>query len=256
MGVLMTGTDTGAWLFDIRAGLGLLTRLPVRVDPARAAARGGAAAWAWPLTGVVVGLIGAGAGGLAFGVGAAAPVAAALAIAAQVVVTGALHEDGLADTADGFWGGWDKARRLAIMKDSHIGTYGVLALLLVTLIRWSALTALFQTGAAWTALIVAGVLSRAPMAIVMAALPNARGSGLSQAVGRPSRGVAANGATLAAAVAVLVWGPGALGPILAAALVTMAVIRLARARIGGQTGDVLGATQQVAEATVLILLAS
>ncbi len=252
----MSKTEQGSWLFDSLAGLGLLTRLPVRIDPARAASRGSAAAWAWPLVGVVVGLIGAGTGGLALGLGAAAPIAAALAIAAQVAVTGALHEDGLADTADGFWGGWDKARRLAIMKDSHIGAYGVLALLLVTLIRWSALTSLFQADAVWAALIVSGVLSRAPMAAVMAALPNARGSGLSQAVGRPSRMVAANGAALAVALAVLLWGLGALGPVIAAALVTLGAISLARARIGGQTGDVLGATQQVAEATVLIVLAT
>jgi hypothetical protein len=125
------------------------------------------------------------AGGLALALGVAPGAAAAVAVGTQAMVTGALHEDGLADSADGLWGGWDKTRRLAIMKDSHIGTYGVLALILVMLLRWTALAALFAQGTPWAALIAAGALSRAPMAVLMAALPNARGTGLSHSVGRP-----------------------------------------------------------------------
>ena len=241
---------------DVPAALGLLTRLPVPVDGAAAAARGAAAAWAWPLAGAVVGLLGAAAGGLALGLGLAPGAAAALAIATQMMVTGALHEDGLADTADGLWGGWDKTRRLAIMKDSRIGTYGVLALVLVTLLRWVALAALFTAGTPLAALIAAGALSRAPMAVLMAALPNARGSGLSQSVGQPAVPTVALGVAVA-----LVCGGLALGlPVLGMALwiggATLVLGLVARAKIGGQTGDILGAAQQLAEVLALTLAAA
>ncbi len=76
---------------------------------------------------------------LGSGLGLGSGIVAAMVLAAQAMITGAMHEDGLADTADGLWGGWDKARRLEIMKDSHIGTYGVMALILTVLVRWSAL---------------------------------------------------------------------------------------------------------------------
>jgi adenosylcobinamide-GDP ribazoletransferase len=242
--------------FDVMAGLGLLTRLPIRIDGARAARRGAAAAWAWPLVGAAVGLLAALAAWLALTLGASPAIAAAVALGTQMMATGALHEDGLADSADGLWGGWDKARRLAIMKDSHIGTYGVLALLIVTLIRWSALTTLFATGPAWAALIAAGALSRAPMAVLMAALPNARGSGLSQSVGRPSAIVAGNAIVVALALGVLAAGPGILAALLPVAATTLALGWLARQRIGGQTGDILGAAQQLAEAAFLATLAA
>jgi adenosylcobinamide-GDP ribazoletransferase len=249
-------TDTARLLgFDILAGFGLLTRLPIRIDGARAAARGGQAAWAWPLVGAGVGALAALAGGLALALGAAPGAAAALALATQAMVTGALHEDGLADSADGLWGGWDKARRLAIMKDSHIGTYGVLALILVTLLRWTALAALFAQGTPWAALIAAGALSRAPMAVLMAALPNARGTGLSHSVGRPDGVTASYGVALALLIGAVALGWQGLGLALLAALTAAAVALIARARIGGQTGDILGATQQLCEAVVLTSLA-
>jgi adenosylcobinamide-GDP ribazoletransferase len=242
--------------FDLVAGLGLLTRLPIRVDGARAAGRGAAAAWAWPVAGAVVGAMGAAAAAVALALGLTPPIAAAIALGAQMMVTGALHEDGLADTADGLWGGWDKARRLAIMKDSHIGTYGVLALLLVTLVRWSALSALLSAGGAWAALIAVGALSRAPMALLMAILPNARGAGLSQSVGRPTRITAGNGAVVALGIAVLALGADAFLLLLPVAASTLALGLVAHRKIGGQTGDILGASQQLADAVALAALAA
>ncbi len=241
---------------DVPAALGLLTRLPVPVDGAAAAARGAAAAWAWPLAGAVVGLLGAAAGGLALGLGVAPAAAAALAIAAQMFVTGALHEDGLADTADGLWGGWDKARRLAIMKDSHIGTYGVLALVMMTLLRWVALAALFTAGTPIAALIAAGALSRAPMAVLMATLPNARGSGLSQSVGRPAVATVALGLAVALGCGGIALGVPVLGIALWIGAGTLALGLVARAKIGGQTGDILGAAQQLAEVLALTAAAA
>ena len=232
-------------LQDILAAFGLLTRLPL---PSHQSV-GAAAAWAWPLVGVVVGAVAGLAGWATQGLGAG--VAAGIVLAAQALLTGAMHEDGLADTADGLWGGWTRERRLEIMKDSHIGSYGVLALLLVTLLRWSALTALIA-GGQWAALIAAGALSRAPMAVLMALMPNARRSGLSRAVGRPAFGTALAALVLALALATVVVGPVAtLLAALLAALPCAALALVARARIGGQTGDILGASQQLAEAAVL-----
>ena len=242
--------------FDVLASLGLLTRLPLNLDGARAQARGAAAAWAWPIAGAVVGLLGAAAGGLALWLGVAPAAAAAFAIATQMFATGALHEDGLADSADGLWGGWDKARRLAIMKDSRIGTYGVLALVLVTLLRWVALSGLFAAGTPWAALLAAGALSRVPMTVIMAALPNARGAGLSHSVGRPGSRVAALSCAIGLACSFLVLGPLAISAALWVGLAGLALGIVARAKIGGQTGDILGASQQISEAVVLTLVAA
>lgn len=237
---------------DLASACALLTRLPV---PAHAP-RGAAAAWAWPVAGAAVGaLAGAlGAGALAAGLPAGA--AAALVLAAAAALTGALHEDGLADSFDGLWGGRSPAARLAIMKDSRVGSFGVLALVVVTLLRWSALAALASAagGGLIAAAAAAGALSRAPMAAVMAALPNARGSGLSAATGRPAPRTAALAALAALALAAACTGAAALPAALAAAAAALWIATAARARIGGQTGDILGCTQQLAEAAALLAL--
>ena len=237
---------------DIARALGLISRLPVRVDPDSAQARGGAAAWAWPVAGGIIGAIAALAAAIALGLGLGPAIAAALALATLVVTTGAMHEDGLADCADGFWGGWEKTRRLEIMKDSHIGAYGVAALILSFLLRWSALTMLFAEGYVWTTLIAAAALSRAPMVVLMRQLPNARGTGLSQSVGQPTLR-AMQGALIAALViGFLTTGFQIILLTIVVALATLGVAAIARAKIDGQTGDVLGATQQVAEIAVLL----
>ena len=233
---------------DMMAALGLLTRLPVPMtgapDP-----RG---AWAWPVVGLVVGGLAALAGMAATALHLAPGVTAALMLAVAALLTGGLHEDGLADCADGFWGGRDKARRLEIMKDSRIGSYGVLALGIVLLARWSALTALVG-GGHWAALLAAEALSRAAMAAVMAGLPNARGTGLAASHGAPPVQVAVQAAGLAGMLALGLTGRAALPMMLAAALGTGLVALTARAKIGGQTGDVLGAAQQVALVAALAL---
>lgn len=237
-------------LAEIAGALMLLTRLPV---PPRLSARHGAVgAWAWPLTGLAVGGVGAVAATLVTPLGA--PVAAAVALAAMAAATGGLHEDGLADTFDGLWGGQTPARRLEIMKDSHIGSFGVLALIFVTLIRWQALTVLLAAGQ-WGVLLAAACLGRAPMAAIAAALPNARGRGLSATTGRPDIGTAAAGAILALLVAVLT-APAPVTMALAAGLAALVIALLARARIGGQTGDILGASQQLAETAALAVCVS
>jgi adenosylcobinamide-GDP ribazoletransferase len=153
---------------DISAGFALLTRLPLRASDA-ALERGARAAWGWPLIGAVLGaLAGAGAGDAMLALPAGPGVAAGVMLGAQAMLTGAMHEDGLADTADGFWGGWDPARRLAIMKDSHIGSYGVMALMVA---RAPALDRRWRCccrGAHGRRMLAVGALSRAPMAVLMA----------------------------------------------------------------------------------------
>lgn len=236
---------------DILVAVGLLTRIPVPL------AHGGASAvWAYPVAGLVVG---AGAGLvalLALATGTAPGIAAGLAIATQIILTGALHEDGLADSADGLWGGWEKERRLEIMRDSRIGAYGVLALVVSVLVRWAALTVLFGEGWVLLPLLAAGVLSRAPMGVLMWALPNARGHGLSNRVGRPKGRAVLAGLGLAFLIACLTIGRVAVLLAVLLAIATAFAAMIAKAKIGGQTGDILGATQQLSEIAVLIVLSS
>ena len=238
-------------LVDLPAALGLLTRLPIVVDGERAMERGAAAAWAYPLVGVVVGVILAAATACMSWAGVPSGVAAGLVLAGSVVMTGAMHEDGLADSADGLWGGWDKARRLEIMKDSHIGVYGVCAIALSLLIRWLALVVIISVGAYWVAFITAGALSRANMVVLMSALPNARDGGLSKNVGRPTGATVWLAVGIAAGFTLLCGYPWAIVVTVVAGLVCAGI---ARAKIGGQTGDILGATQQISEMAVLIAI--
>jgi len=239
---------------DVPLALSLLSRLPV---PVRHYERGARAAWAYPLAGVVLGGLAAFGGLVALWLGWPTPLVALLVLATPILLSGALHEDGLADTADGLWGGWTRERRLAIMKDSHIGSYGVIALILSLGARGVALWLLFEASPAiaTAALLAAAMLSRAMMPVVMAALPHARDTGLSQAQGRPPVAPVTLGIGLAAAGTFALLGGGAgLAALVCAGFTTLAIALIARAKIGGQTGDILGATQQLAEIAVLISL--
>jgi len=237
---------------DLLSAAALLSRLPLPDHRAT----GAASAWAWPLVGAALGALAALVATGALWLGITPGVAAALVLAASAMLTGGLHEDGLADTADGLFGGWTKARRLEIMKDSRIGSYGMLALMLVTLARWSALTALLVFGGHWAALVATGAVARAPMALMMALLPNARGEGFSHATGRPTQAVALAGLALALAISVGVagWTGFLLLGVALVAAILMSILALRR--IGGQTGDILGATQQLAEVACLAALSA
>lgn len=250
----MTNRDNAPLIrADLISAFGLLTRLPL---PSGVVTPSPRAAWAWPVVGASIGALAAAAASAALTLSLPAGVAAAIALATAAVLTGGLHEDGLADTADGLFGGWTRERRLEIMKDSRIGSYGMLAILLITLMRWSAVTALIAAGQHWAGLIAAGALSRAPMAVLIATLPNARGTGLSHSTGVPSGGAVAAALLIAALFAILCTGGGIFGMAALAAVTTFALARIARARIGGQTGDILGASQQLAEAAALAMAAA
>ncbi|KIC39702.1 adenosylcobinamide-GDP ribazoletransferase [Leisingera sp. ANG-M7] len=238
---------------DILLALVLLTRLPLPQLPPQAFQRQAKAVWAFPLAGLAVALPAALLASLTLAAGLPAQVAAGLALATQILLTGAMHEDGLADTADGLWGGFNRERRLEIMKDSRIGAYGVIALILGLGLRWSALSALFAAAGVWPLLVLA-MMSRAVMPALMAALPNARAAGLSQAVGRPHALPCLLAAVLAVALSLLLIGGAAIGAALAMATATAGLGALAKAKIGGQTGDILGASQQIAEIAGLLSL--
>ncbi|SFJ20657.1 adenosylcobinamide-GDP ribazoletransferase [Celeribacter neptunius] len=238
---------------DIATALALLTRIPVRAGFTRTAE----AAWAFPLAGVAVGLVAGAVATIAGWLGLGAALIAGFTLAAAVIVTGALHEDGLADCADGFWGGFDKVRRLEIMRDSRIGSYGVIALGLSLILRATALTTLAHEDLIVTAVIAAAVLSRAPMAYLMALMPPARSDGLSVKTGRPPRDAASLGGVLAFFLSWLLVG--FVPTVVAASAVTLTgfiTSRIAQVKIGGQTGDVLGATQQLGEIVALTVLAT
>ncbi|UWQ61548.1 adenosylcobinamide-GDP ribazoletransferase [Leisingera caerulea] len=238
---------------DVALALVLLTRLPLPHLPAATFQRQAKAVWAFPLAGLAVALPAALLAALALAAGLPAAAAAGLALAVQVILTGAMHEDGLADTADGLWGGFDRARRLEIMKDSRIGAYGVIALILGFGLRWSAVAALLQVAGPWP-LVALAMMSRAVMPALMAALPNARTAGLSQTVGRPRALPCLLAAFLAVLLSLPLIGAAALGTALAMGVAALGLGALARVKIGGQTGDILGASQQVAEIAGLLTL--
>ena len=232
-----------------------LTRLPVPFTrPMTPDLFGRAMGW-FPLVGAGLGL-GAGIAFALFGVLGLPPLlAAVLTVTLLVGVTGALHEDGLADLADGLGGGGDRERKLEIMRDSRLGTYGALALILGIALRVGAVAALPSAWVAIKALTVAGAVSRAAMVAVSHYLPPARADGLSATLGGPAKGATMLALGLAVAVAFLLLGFKSALVLAVAAAVTFGMKRLAAAHLGGQTGDVLGATQQVVEIVVLILLA-
>lgn len=183
--------------------------------------------------------------------------AATLALAVGMLVTGALHEDGLADLADGL-GGATPQRALEIMRDSRIGSYGGLALAFSLLLRTGALaTLLDRTGAAAAVgLILAAVLSRTCALAPMVLLPPARADGAGASVGRPDKATAgmAVGVALALALPALAALPlrGVATMLVLALAGALAVTWLAKRRLGGQTGDVVGASQQASEVAALL----
>jgi adenosylcobinamide-GDP ribazoletransferase len=186
---------------------------------------------------------------------------AALTLAALTLSTGAFHEDGLADSFDGLFGGHDKDRRLEIMKDSRIGTFGGCALMLAYLLRFSCLVALVEeggTGILLAALMVAAIWSRVLGIHVLAIDPPARAYGALATVGMPTITTARIALGLGAGlclVAALLGGapPGGLMIGLAlAALAALGMAATARRLIGGPTGDIAGAVQQLAEIAVYL----
>lgn len=242
----------GRWFRAPAVAAMFLTRLPIRAPQAVLAD----AAIAFPLVGALVGLLGGGVFWLAALAGLPPLASALLALAATVATTGALHEDGLADAADGL-AGRTSEDAIRIMRDSRIGGYGVLAMIFSVGLRAAALAALSSPSAVVVALVVAASASRAAIPAVMLALPRATDTGQGASAGRPAGTDAVAGILLAALLALGAAGaPAGLTALTAAAAGAAAVAILALRRLGGYTGDILGTVQQIAEIAALLALAA
>ncbi|MGY8676355.1 adenosylcobinamide-GDP ribazoletransferase [Bradyrhizobium sp. UFLA05-153] len=241
---------------DLRIGLSLATILPL--GPSTPVGDGdiARAGRTLPVAGLLVGLLSAAVYAIASAVGVTPAPAAMLALASTIIITGALHEDGLADTADGLGGG-TRARRLEIMRDSRIGSFGVCALIVSLGLRWSALAAIAAPRAVLIALLLAHVAARAGLPLFMALVPPARTDGLSAGAGRPAGPNAAIALGLGAIVLAIGFGPGkAILAVILLAFLGLLIAWLAIRQVGGQTGDILGAYEQVAETAILLMAAS
>ena len=235
------------------AAFTFLTRLPLPGGFIDAEALARAPVW-FPVVGTIVG----GAGGLTLIVtGRIWPplIAAVLSLAATALLTGALHEDGLADAADGFGGGGTREQVLEIMKDSRIGSYGAVALMLVLTGRIGCLAAMAPLEGA-RALIGAHVLARWSSLPLMGLLPYARAQGSGKPfAGAVTRPRLLGGTVLAALLVAAALGWRGLTAVLVAGGVTAIAGWYFRRRLGGITGDCLGATNQLVElATYLTVL--
>jgi adenosylcobinamide-GDP ribazoletransferase len=252
----MIRRELGAFI----AALGYFTRLPVPArigewagNPADGLARAGRYL---PAIGLLVG----GFGALVFWLAQyiwPQPVAVVLAMVATICLTGAFHEDGLADTADGLGGGWDKARILAIMKDSRVGSYGVIATVLALLGKF-ALLATLPAGQVVAALIAGHAVSRFCAVSLMASLDYARDDEASKA--RPVAARLGAGplfvALIFAALPLQLLPPEHILPAIAlAALASLWLAAKCRRWLGGYTGDCLGAVQQLSEIAFYLGLA-
>jgi adenosylcobinamide-GDP ribazoletransferase len=183
-----------------------------------------------------------------------AAVATVLALTAGVVLTGAFHEDGLADTADGLGGSFERARKLEIMRDSRLGTYGTVALMLLLLAKFSAL----QTLGAWaavSALVAAHTLARGSSLLLIAWLPYVREGSSNKPI---ADGVTRTEITIAMASCgiVAVMCAGGLGALLICTTAAMVVLLSGwtfQRQLGGITGDCLGASNQLVEIAVLVI---
>ena len=213
-----------------------------------------------PLAGLLIGLLPAALLGSALLLDLGPWLAAILAVAAMVMATGALHEDGLADLADSC-GGPTREKRLEIMRDSRIGSFGASALFLSLAVRIGALATLASRvdgGAVMAAFLVAASLSRTAGLMPLVFLPPARQDGVSRAVGQPARDTFWLAAGIAGAIAVALGALGGLPPfgialmLMLSGLSGLALTGFALRHLGGQTGDVAGAAQQVAEIAALV----
>jgi adenosylcobinamide-GDP ribazoletransferase len=244
------------WIDDICLGIGLLTRVPMP-HPANATIESMARAQrAFPLVGAMIGLMVGLVDRCLLAIGVPSLAAAALALGAGAALTGALHEDGLADVGDGFGGGRDRAAKLSIMRDSRLGTYGMIVLLVGFVARASALASL-PLATIIPALIVAHAMGRTVIPVLAASMPFARDDGLGKSAGRPDIASTFTAAIIGVVIT-LVCLPAtqALLAVVVAAAGTAAIAALAWRQIGGVTGDVFGAAEQVVEAAVLVMLAT
>ena len=242
---------------DLKISVAFCTPLPLSHSTPVEGKDVGRASWALPIVGAIIGGVGAIVYWIAFRLGLHATLAAALALAATLIATGCLHEDGLADTSDGFGGGKDIGQKLEIMRDSRIGTYGVCALTISLILRWDAVAAIVDPLAVTMALIAAHASARAALPMFMGCVPQARSDGLSARAGQPPPATIAGATLLGIVLLTLALGPiGAVVGVLLLASADTLLGWLSLRQIGGQTGDVIGAVEQVNETVILLACAA
>ncbi|CAN0486835.1 unnamed protein product [Laminaria digitata] len=241
---------------DIYLSVVFLTRLPAPDWPDAARRKLAAGMWAFPVAGVLVATV----AGLVYAVcdaiGLPVYISALFAVVALVIASGGLHEDGISDLADGAWGGANPAKRLEIMSDSRIGAYGAIALIVSVGGRVAAIAAIAEPLFVFGALVASAAVSRAMMPAIMAFSPPAKAVGLGVTSGKPDAAIWGAGLLLAAVIAAIAAPGGWFACLIAAAAGAAIVAWFARRNLGGYTGDVLGAAQQVAELLALAMIAS
>jgi adenosylcobinamide-GDP ribazoletransferase len=249
--------DVGGLLADLAAAIAFYTRLPLRPAAAIDGAAVARASWCAPLVGALIGALAGLAYWIAWRLNLPPLVGATLAIAAGMLITGCLHEDGLADTADGLGGGTTRERALDIMRDGRIGAFGACALIICVALRIGTVADLPRAALVAWALVGAHATARAVLPAFMCLVPPARPDGLSATAGAPSPARAAVAAAIGVALLWIAFGFRNALISLVLVLVGAAVLALiARRKIGGQTGDVLGAVEQVSETLVLLVTAA
>jgi adenosylcobinamide-GDP ribazoletransferase len=245
------------WYSDLKICFCVLTRIPVYIGISPEDFSISKASRFFPIVGAVIGLFAS----LVLWIGSwfdfSPNLLALFALLALTLITGALHEDGLADTFDGLGGGITRDQKLKIMRDSQIGSYGVTALLFSFGLRWAAYAEITEQGVGYilVALISTAAGSRAALPLIMYLIPVAREDGLSASAGKPN---------FDRVVTALLIGGGFLLLILGFRVTIVALglsilfaglfVYFVATRIGGQTGDVLGAAQQIVEITILLAI--
>lgn len=242
---------------DLYCGLSFFTRLPVGwLHSDHFPFSFARAIWTWPWVGLLLGAITGGVFFLLNWIGFSAWVVALITLTVQLLLTGGLHEDGLADTMDGFGGGKDKEHRLKIMRDSAIGSYGTLSLIILLGVKSSALAILCtQSSMGYIALMLSNCLARTSMLVPLFCTNAARKNGVASQLEKPPL-IPFWAALIAAAVisfaflrlqeVIILW--------LAIFVIAYTIAKIAYHKIGGYTGDVLGATETINEAILLVLL--
>ena len=240
------------WMKDVLLAIVFLTRLPFTLSEDRKSSQLADVIWAFPVVGVVVGFLSSLSMLIGFQLGLDPLVCGLIAVASQVLITGALHEDGLADVADGFGGGDEVDDKLRIMRDSRLGTYGVLAIIFSIILRASLIASMTTQTIAVIALISAGAVSRAFVALAMNQLEIVRPDGLSIQAGKPTNEATLVTLALGGAISFLLLGISGWIVLVVASGAAIMMCLFAKRQIGGQTGDVLGTVQQITEVAVLI----
>ncbi|MDB3952898.1 adenosylcobinamide-GDP ribazoletransferase [Alphaproteobacteria bacterium] len=254
-----------ALALDTRLGefllaIGFFTRLPVPMDNETAARPLADASWSFPIAGLIVGLCGSTVITLGAGLNLPPLVLAFLAIGPMICLTGALHEDGLADCADGLWSGDNSEKRLTIMRDSRIGAFGVIALVLMLGIKATAIAHLLTAAGTWNTILgilAAACLSRGALPCVMRSAPLASENGQAANAGKPGQQEMLVAGGISVLICLLCLGFGItvfsilIGGSLCAAFTVIAINR-----IGGYNGDVLGAQQQILDVATLTVASS